>query len=149
MGYRQCRMQAGSAFLATTMPLTLALALYGCSEPAGGPAEDAAERPTVAQVNAQLVAHDAEFQRTVYTVADGVYQAVGFGLANSIMVEGDDCVFIVDVMATREAAQEVRAAFAEITDKPIAALIYTHNHCLLYTSPSPRDVEESRMPSSA
>ena len=23
------------------------------------------------------------------------------------------------------------------------------NHCLLYTSPSPRDVEESRMPSSA
>ena len=25
----------------------------------------------------------------------------------------------------------------------------TGNHCLLYTSPSPRDVEESRMPSSA
>ena len=24
-----------------------------------------------------------------------------------------------------------------------------HNICLLYTSPSPRDVEESRMPSSA
>ena len=24
-----------------------------------------------------------------------------------------------------------------------------NNHCLLYTSPSPRDVEESRMPSSA
>ena len=28
----------------------------------------------------------------------------------------------------------------------LAALAYT---CLLYTSPSPRDVEESRMPSSA
>ena len=27
--------------------------------------------------------------------------------------------------------------------------IDTHIHCLLYTSPSPRDVEESRMPSSA
>ena len=26
---------------------------------------------------------------------------------------------------------------------------YDHNICLLYTSPSPRDVEESRMPSSA
>ena len=26
---------------------------------------------------------------------------------------------------------------------------YRHNPCLLYTSPSPRDVEESRMPSSA
>ena len=125
MGYRQWRMQVGSAFLALTLPLTVAFS--GCSEPADGPA-DTAERPTVDQVNAQLVAHDAEFQRTVYTVTDGVYQAVGFGLANSIMVEGDECVFIVDVMATREAAQEVRAAFAEITDKPIAALIYTHNH---------------------
>ena len=27
--------------------------------------------------------------------------------------------------------------------------IYNPNYCLLYTSPSPRDVEESRMPSSA
>ena len=26
---------------------------------------------------------------------------------------------------------------------------YAHSTCLLYTSPSPRDVEESRMPSSA
>jgi len=32
-----------------------------------------------------------------------------------------------------------------------AFLFFTDNHktCLLYTSPSPRDVEESRMPSSA
>ena len=27
--------------------------------------------------------------------------------------------------------------------------LYQSCHCLLYTSPSPRDVEESRMPSSA
>ena len=26
---------------------------------------------------------------------------------------------------------------------------FLHKNCLLYTSPSPRDVEESRMPSSA
>ena len=29
------------------------------------------------------------------------------------------------------------------------ALAGSHSGCLLYTSPSPRDVEESRMPSSA
>ena len=34
---------------------------------------------------------------------------------------------------------------AKITATPIL----TVNTCLLYTSPSPRDVEESRMPSSA
>ena len=36
-------------------------------------------------------------------------------------------------------------------DEPrhFAYLPTMYNHCLLYTSPSPRDVEESRMPSSA
>ena len=31
----------------------------------------------------------------------------------------------------------------------IPAIVLLSNDCLLYTSPSPRDVEESRMPSSA
>ena len=33
--------------------------------------------------------------------------------------------------------------------KIISSISKTNNLCLLYTSPSPRDVEESRMPSSA
>ena len=32
---------------------------------------------------------------------------------------------------------------------PAPAPVLMGHHCLLYTSPSPRDVEESRMPSSA
>ncbi len=75
-----------------------------------------------------LVAHTQEFERRIYQVTDGVHQAVGYGLANSILVEGDECVFVVDVLGTVEAAKKVRAEFEEITKKPIAALIYTHNH---------------------
>ncbi len=75
-----------------------------------------------------LAAHTAEFERAVIEVTDGVHQAVGFGLANSILVEGDDCVFIVDVMASVETARAVKAEFDKITDKPIRALVYTHNH---------------------
>jgi alkyl sulfatase BDS1-like metallo-beta-lactamase superfamily hydrolase len=75
-----------------------------------------------------LAAHSAEFERAVYPVAEGVHQAVGFGLANSILVEGDECVFVVDVMGSVETARAVKAAFQAITDKPIGALIYTHNH---------------------
>ena len=37
----------------------------------------------------------------------------------------------------------------EDSDVTIVAGCGIHNCCLLYTSPSPRDVEESRMPSSA
>jgi alkyl sulfatase BDS1-like metallo-beta-lactamase superfamily hydrolase len=76
----------------------------------------------------ELVAHSAEFERRVYEVTDGVHVAVGFGLANSILLEGDDGVVIVDVMESVEAAEEVRSAFAQITTKPIRALVYTHNH---------------------
>jgi alkyl sulfatase BDS1-like metallo-beta-lactamase superfamily hydrolase len=79
-------------------------------------------------VQAALERMEEEFRRDVYEVTDGVHQAVGFGIANSIMVEGDECVFIVDVMGSMETAAEVRAEFAKITDKPIEALIYTHNH---------------------
>ena len=39
-------------------------------------------------------------------------------------------------------------AFAGVEDD-VAKLQHDWERCLLYTSPSPRDVEESRMPSSA
>ena len=79
-------------------------------------------------VSSALELQNVEFQRKVYTVTEGVYQAVGFGIANSIMIEGDECVFIVDVMGSMETANEVKAEFDKITQKPIQALIYTHNH---------------------
>ena len=39
--------------------------------------------------------------------------------------------------------------FLETSDAPCALMMEDDCDCLLYTSPSPRDVEESRMPSSA
>ncbi len=46
--------------------------------------------PSWAQTSgeAQLRAHSAQFQREVAKVTDGVYVAIGFGLANSILIEG-------------------------------------------------------------
>ena len=45
-------------------------------------------------------------------------------------------------------AAAVTAAFGSFWASLLASLIFA-SICLLYTSPSPRDVEESRMPSSA
>lgn len=75
-----------------------------------------------------LAEHTREFKQEIIPVTDGVYAAVGYGLANSILIEGDDGVIIVDTLETIEAARAVRKAFAKITDKPVCALIYTHNH---------------------
>ncbi len=105
-----------------------AIACLGCArtEPIELPDLDRT-RPSD-EAMAALERLNEEFQRKVYTVTDGVYQAVGFGIANSIMVEGDECVFLVDVMGSMETAESVKAEFDRITQKPIRALIYTHNH---------------------
>lgn len=75
-----------------------------------------------------LRAHSAEFEKGVVQVTEGVHMAIGYGLANSIMVEGDDGVIIIDTMETMEEGREVREAFRAVVDKPVRAIIYTHNH---------------------
>ena len=75
-----------------------------------------------------LEAHTSEFEKGVIEVTDGVHVAIGFGLANSILIEGDDGVIIVDTMESPAAAEAVKAEFDKITAKPVRAIIYTHNH---------------------
>ena len=60
-------------------------------------------------------------------------------LVHSTSAEGDDETL------------EARDAWAEFFPDSEATILQWRNieTCLLYTSPSPRDVEESRMPSSA
>ncbi|MDJ0841298.1 MAG: alkyl sulfatase dimerization domain-containing protein [Acidobacteriota bacterium] len=91
----------------------------------GGPERVAFEKLETPEGLAEL---NASFEKRVEKVTDGVYAAIGYGLANSIMIEGTDGVVVVDTMETTEAAREVLAAFREITQKPVAAVVYTHNH---------------------
>lgn len=76
----------------------------------------------------QLAEHSAEFAPAVVPVTDGVYVAVGYGLANSILIEGTDGVIIVDAMESTASAAKVKAEFDKLTTKPVKAIIYTHNH---------------------
>jgi alkyl sulfatase BDS1-like metallo-beta-lactamase superfamily hydrolase len=91
-------------------------------------AKEKASAPLDTGTNPDLVAHTDEFRQQVIEVTDGVYVAIGFGLANSILLEGDDGVVIVDAMESVEAAVPVKAAFIEVTAKPVKAIIYTHYH---------------------
>jgi glyoxylase-like metal-dependent hydrolase (beta-lactamase superfamily II) len=74
----------------------------------------------------------------VLKVGSNVYVAIGYGLANSVMIEGEDGVVIIDTLESCEVARwvpgiaipcrEVRAAFEQITSKPVVAIILTHFH---------------------
>ncbi len=77
---------------------------------------------------ATLEEHTHRFERKVYKVADNVYSAVGFGLANSVMIEGSDGLIIVDTMESIQEGRQVLEAFRKISPKPVKAIVYTHNH---------------------
>ena len=106
-------------------PSLLALILIfapGCSP-------DVATRAVAqAKSEATLAQHSEEFTPRVEEVVEGVHVAIGYGLANSILIEGTDGVIIVDTMESMEAGRKVRAAFDKVTQKPVKAIIYTHNH---------------------
>ena len=84
--------------------------------------------PVAVKTHPDLAAHSAEFKQEIIRVTDGVHVAVGFGLANSILLVGDDGVVIVDTLESAEAAAAVKKAFEAISSKPVKAIIYTHYH---------------------
>jgi len=84
--------------------------------------------PIPVGTNKALAEHSKIFKKGVEKVGDNIFAAIGYGIANSIMIEGDDGVIIVDTMTTMEEAAEVLAEFRKITPKPVKAIIYTHSH---------------------
>jgi len=94
--------------------------LAGC-----GPAPSEQKREPV---HTDLHQHSAEFEQQILQVGENIHVAVGFGLANSIMIEGDDGLIIVDTLESKDAATLVLAEFRKISDKPIKAIVLTHNH---------------------
>ena len=90
--------------------------------------EEKTPAPLDIGTNPDLAAHSAEFRQEVIEVTDGVHVAIGFGLANSVLLEGEDGVVIIDTMESAEAALPVKKAFNKITPKPVRGIIYTHYH---------------------
>ncbi|MFM7684505.1 MAG: alkyl sulfatase dimerization domain-containing protein [Actinomycetota bacterium] len=81
-----------------------------------------------------IVAHEAHLlhsrvlARQLHTVRPGVWCLVGNGLSNQTFIDAPDGIIAID---TGESVQEMRAALAElrtVTDRPVAAVVYTHFH---------------------
>ena len=80
------------------------------------------------QTPKDLIAHSEEFKKELITVTGGVHVAVGYALANSILIEGENTNIIIDTTGTEETAREVKALFDAINPNPVESIIYTHNH---------------------
>ncbi|CAF1366448.1 unnamed protein product [Rotaria sordida] len=79
-------------------------------------------------VSEPLRKHTQEFAKQIIAVLPGIHCAIGYGLANSMLIEGDDGNIIIDTLESREAATELQKDFQVISSKPVVAIIYTHNH---------------------
>ena len=79
-------------------------------------------------IDPELREHTRLFDKKIYRVAGNVYCAVGYGLANIILIEGTDGTIVVDTGIDVEQGREVVAEFSKITTKPLKAIIYTHHH---------------------
>ena len=76
----------------------------------------------------QSISTHSRISVSLVQVTDGVYVAVNYAMANSILLEGPDGLVIVDTTESPIAAKDILAAFRKITYKPIKAIIYTHYH---------------------
>jgi alkyl sulfatase BDS1-like metallo-beta-lactamase superfamily hydrolase len=83
-------------------------------------------------VPAAMTEHARRMNQKIYRVAEHVYCAVGYALANIIFVVGTDGLVVIDTAESVDAAIQVRddfyAAVPLAAAKPIKAIIYTHNH---------------------
>ncbi|MCU1718050.1 alkyl/aryl-sulfatase [Pseudomonas sp. 5P_3.1_Bac2] len=79
-------------------------------------------------IHPELAAHTAHFATKVYPIADNVWSAVGWNLANSVMIEAPEGLIIVDTGESAQQSRKVLAEFRKISAKPIKAIVYTHFH---------------------
>ncbi|MEZ9489993.1 alkyl sulfatase dimerization domain-containing protein [Vibrio breoganii] len=75
-----------------------------------------------------LTKHGRKMDQAVIQVDHNVYLAYGFGLDTPVMIEGDDGIIIVDPGESVQMAQAAKEQFRKITDKPVKAIVYSHNH---------------------
>lgn len=76
----------------------------------------------------KLFKHSEEFTQAVYSYENGIHAAIGYGIANSYLIEGNGLNIIIDATDSTFQAEKVYAEFKAINANPVAAIIYTHNH---------------------
>ena len=105
--------------------ITLAL-LLGCSNSD----TEITDIPITSDVE-DLIEHSKEFKQQVLsfdTPGGKIHFAIGFGIANSIMVEGEEGNIIIDAADSVYEAEKIYSLFRQKNSNPIKAIIYTHNH---------------------
>jgi len=78
-----------------------------------------------------VTAHSEIFQKRIEEVVPGVHVAIGYGLANVIVVEAPDGLILIDTLESIRAAEGLEPWINELrasSGRQITDIVYTHNH---------------------
>lgn len=64
----------------------------------------------------------------VTKAAERVYFVSNYGSSNAIFIVAEHSVILVDALDSDERAKRLRQRIAEVTDKPVKTIIFTHGH---------------------
>ena len=80
------------------------------------------------KIDPAMTAHARKMDQALLKIGDRSYLAYGWALTSPMMVVGDDGLIIIDPPESLEAGLETLEAFRKVTDLPVRAIVYTHNH---------------------
>lgn len=80
------------------------------------------------RINPIMTEQARKMDQALLKVGERTYMAYGWGLTSTMMVVGDDGLIIIDPPESMETAEQILAKFRTVTDLPVKAIIYTHNH---------------------
>ncbi len=80
------------------------------------------------KVNPRMTEHARKMDQALLKIGERTYLAYGWGLTSPMMVVGDDGLIIIDPPESLEMGRETLEAFRTVTDLPVKAIVYTHNH---------------------
>ena len=64
----------------------------------------------------------------IHEIEDGIWAAVGYDSTNSILIEGDSGILVIDTLSTYDSAKTLLEDFELISNKPIKTIIYTQGN---------------------
>lgn len=71
---------------------------------------------------------DTAYPLAVTKITSGIYHVMGYGHSNSIIIEAENSVILIDTLDTDVRAEKLKKLIAQITEKPVKTIIYTHGH---------------------
>lgn len=71
---------------------------------------------------------DTAYPKAVTKVVDGIYHVMGHAHSNSIIIEAENSVILIDTLDTDVRGEKLKKLISEITDKPVKTIIFSHGH---------------------